>query len=467
MWLVWLVRCGVLALALVGVVALAPRWFARPLLLADTSGAADAIVVLGGSVTPPCTADPVSQALASHARRLYQGGRARLVVFAGGRGDAESCPVAQVMADLAVQSGVPADRVRVETTSTSTRESAVRTDAVLLTLGVSRVLLVTPALKMRRAETSFKRVGYEIERASVPQAEAAGGRFAMTGAVVGGYLAWAADSFRGRPGAESGVNRSHVLPPAAGVVSHASMAPGGQANSDGPIVLFGTSYAASWTLNRVGGVPIVNKGHGGDRTDELLARFGKDVLAIKPRAAIIWGFDNDLFDPPGGDMAVAMRNVQDNMLRMVDLAATHGIEPILATEVTMRPLPGLREGLSTAVLFLLGRPTFQDRINRQVLDGNVWLRELARQRQLILLDFQPLLSDRFQHRYPPFAKPDGTHITAAGYAVLSAYIERALGPHFGSGTGVVQGDGAGASNRGPGTVASARDQAADAGEPIR
>ena len=74
-----------------------------------------------------------------------------------------------------------------------------------------------------------------------------------------------------------------------------------------------------------------------------------------------------------------------------------------------------------------------------MLDGNVWLRELARQRQLLLLDLQPLLSDRFQHRYPQYARPDGVHITAAGYAILTEHVQRVLAAHFGSGSMVNRG----------------------------
>jgi uncharacterized SAM-binding protein YcdF (DUF218 family)/lysophospholipase L1-like esterase len=418
-----------------GLIAVSPRWLARPLLRRDTPGSADAIVVLGGAVASNCEPEAVSRALAARAVRLYHDGRAPLILFVGGRSRDESCAAAPVMAGLAVRAGVPPDRVRVETTPTTAGEASVRSDADLLTLGASCVLLVTPELQMRRAEASFSRLGYRIERASVAEDDLQVGRWTIIRSALGGYLAWAVESVHAET--VGGTDRAHVsLPPATALREPARAATDAVAATTGPIVLFGTSYAASWTIDHINDVPIVNKGHDGDTTAQLLARFDEDVLALSPRAVVIWGFDNDLFDAHEGDMGPAMRGVEDNILRMIALAEAHGVQPILATEVTMRQPPGIRETVRWALSSFFGRTSYQDRINKQVLDGNVWLRELARQRRLPLLDLQPLVSDRMQHRYEPFAKPDGVHITPAGYAVITEHARRVLGPYFAARTAV-------------------------------
>jgi lysophospholipase L1-like esterase len=202
------------------------------------------------------------------------------------------------------------------------------------------------------------------------------------------------------------------------------------AHPDGPVVLFGTSYAKSWNLQQIGHIPVVNRGRAGDRTVELLARFEKDVIGIQPRAVIIWGFDNDLLDPPPGGFREAMAHVRDSVLQMVDRARTAGIEPILATEVTMGERAGVYEALADRAEWLLGRMTEQDRINRQVLDGDEWLRQLAREQSIFLLDLQPILSDQFHYRRPEFAATDGAHISKSGYDALAAYAVPALVAHF-------------------------------------
>jgi uncharacterized SAM-binding protein YcdF (DUF218 family)/lysophospholipase L1-like esterase len=424
----WLVRYGGLAAVATVLLTLSPRWLARPLLRRDTPGRADAIVVLGGAVGPRCEPEAASLALAARAARLYREGRAGRVLFVGGRSRDESCAVAPLMADLARRAGVPEENIRVETTPTTTREAAIRSDADLMTLGASHVLLVTPELQMRRAEAGFERLGYAVERSSVPEDDLQVPPWGLLRSTVGGYLAWAVDSVRAA-GAER-IDHAHVSVPASFVQAAAPRPVRRAAAANGPIVLFGTSYAASWPLDQIDGVPIVNRGHGGDTTAQLLGRFDKDVVALAPRAVVIWGFDNDLFDARGGNLERAMQDVEHNTVCMIDMAQARGIRPILATEVTMRRPVGVRESIQWTLWSVFGRATYQDRINKQVLDGNVWLRELARRRQLPLLDVQPLVSDRLQHRYEAFAKPDGAHITPAGYAVITDYARRVLNPYF-------------------------------------
>ena len=61
------------------------------------------------------------------------------------------------MAALARELGVPADRIVVESISTSTWENARRTAPLLRSKGVERILLVTDSLHMRRAEGCFRK----------------------------------------------------------------------------------------------------------------------------------------------------------------------------------------------------------------------------------------------------------------------------------------------------------------------
>jgi hypothetical protein len=57
--------------------------------------------------------------------------------------------------------------------------------------------------------------------------------------------------------------------------------------TDQPIVLLGASFAAGWQLPQVSGHPIVNKGVGGNHSFDMLARFDRDVVALRPRAVIV------------------------------------------------------------------------------------------------------------------------------------------------------------------------------------
>jgi uncharacterized SAM-binding protein YcdF (DUF218 family) len=132
--------------------------------------AAQAIVVLGGSVNVPNERRPLSGLGASsdrllHAIRLYKAGKAPLVLLTGGNVEyftgAGRTPEARVAADLLVDLGLPAGAIRTEERSRNTRENAVFSRAILAPLGVNRILLVTSAYHMRRSLGLFRRVGFD------------------------------------------------------------------------------------------------------------------------------------------------------------------------------------------------------------------------------------------------------------------------------------------------------------------
>jgi lysophospholipase L1-like esterase len=107
---------------------------------------------------------------------------------------------------------------------------------------------------------------------------------------------------------------------------------------------------------------------------------------------------------------------------MIQLARTHGIEPIVATEITVRPRLALIDDLKAFVGRVIGRQSYHDYINREVLDLNRWLREYAACEGVLLLDIQPMLSDASGKRRRAYAAPDGSHISQAGYDALARYV---------------------------------------------
>ena len=74
----------------------------------------------------------------------------------------------------------------------------------------------------------------------------------------------------------------------------------------------------------------------GQQTFELAARFDADVASVRPRAVIVWGFINDVFRAPPGQVDAAIARARRSTEEIVGKARQAGIEPILATEVTLR-----------------------------------------------------------------------------------------------------------------------------------
>jgi uncharacterized SAM-binding protein YcdF (DUF218 family)/lysophospholipase L1-like esterase len=393
------------------------------LLVDDTPGSADAIVVLGAGVVGACLPNQSGLLRTLLAARLLREGRAPLMLFTGGSG--RPCPVAQAMARFAREIGVPESRVHLETASRSTRENAERSAPLLRRLGARRLLLVTDRLHMRRAEGAFSAFGFDVERASVPVYRSYDSNTSMLRAGIVELAALGYYRARGWIDANDRVTTGGD-----DVDSQTTVARGEASNPSGPLVILGASYARGWALASVAGFAVVNRGVEGDRSIQMLERLEQDVLADRPRAVILWGFINDFFRAAPDDLDGAARRVPDHYRRMIAMLREHGVEPIVATEVTVRPPDTWRETLSSWIATLRGKETYQDRINRRILATNRSLVELARKERVLVLDFQAALGGNGGIRRRAFTQPDGSHITEDGYATLTAYVTPMLERHL-------------------------------------
>lgn len=399
-----------------------PDRLVSPLLVTDTRSKADAVVVLGAGVVGDCGVNLNGVRRVLLGARLWRAERAPLLVFTGASRE-RSCPVAEAMAQLATEIGVPASSVHVETASRNTRENAELTAPLLRRLGARRVLIVTDRLHMRRAAGAFEQLGFAVERASVPIYEGHADNVSMLASGLREMVALA--YYRMRGWAESG------SPQPVAVASNGVKTPDVQVhNPDGPIVVLGASYAGGWSgLTRVGDVPVINSGVAGQQSFEMLERFERDVVPARPRAVILWGFINDIFRADQ-DVNGAMARARDSYTGMIALARQHGIEPIVATEVTIRPQATWTTTLASIAGALRGKESYQYRINRHVIATNQWLVDLARREGLLLLDLQSTLAEEGGRRRPEFTQEDGSHISPAGYDALTRYARPILERHF-------------------------------------
>ena len=121
---------------------------------------ADAIVVLGGATR----GDTHMSALGDlnqqadrlvHAARLFNAGKAPLIVLSGGATQPGARPEAQLMRDHLVNMGVPEKAILTEEGSRNTYENAQFSKVVLDKRDAEQILLVTSAFHMRRAERLF------------------------------------------------------------------------------------------------------------------------------------------------------------------------------------------------------------------------------------------------------------------------------------------------------------------------
>jgi uncharacterized SAM-binding protein YcdF (DUF218 family) len=121
---------------------------------------ADAIVVLGGGLSPADQNNPESDLSQAADRmvmaaKLFHAGKAQKIWLSGGQHPNFLTSEAQAMAEFLLLLGVPKSAISLEESSRNTRENAKFTLAQLEGAGVEKAILVTSALHMRRALGNF------------------------------------------------------------------------------------------------------------------------------------------------------------------------------------------------------------------------------------------------------------------------------------------------------------------------
>ena len=155
---------------------------------------AQAIVVLGGAVSPPMIGKTEIDLGAAadriwYAARLFHAGKAPIVLLSGGGGgdiDRQAFSDARAMAVLLQDLGVPAKAFLLEEHSRNTRQNAAFSAALLKAHGIKHILLVTSALHIPRAIPLFTARGLQVTPAPTD--------FETTRDPPSGLLAWLPDA---------------------------------------------------------------------------------------------------------------------------------------------------------------------------------------------------------------------------------------------------------------------------------
>jgi len=98
------------------------------------------------------------------------------------------------------------------------------------------------------------------------------------------------------------------------------------------IVLIGDSITESWK----GYSPeffaenpyLINKGVGGETTPQIIDRFNRDVVSLKPELVIILAGINDIAQNTG---YISIPETFTNIINMVEIANSHNIAPVLCS----------------------------------------------------------------------------------------------------------------------------------------
>lgn len=152
---------------------------------------------------------------------------------------------------------------------------------------------------------------------------------------------------------------------------------------------------------------IVGRGISGQVTSQMLVRFRRDVLDLRPRYVVIIAGINDIARNQG---YISQENSIGNILSMCELAVANGIEPVLSTLIPASKV--------------VWRPAITN-TRELVAAFNAELRAHAAERGFKLIDLEQLLADENGNTRPNLSE-DTIHPTLAGYKIFEEAVLKAL-----------------------------------------
>lgn len=174
------------------------------------------------------------------------------------------------------------------------------------------------------------------------------------------------------------------------------------------VVFIGDSLTEAWGTAepQFFSPTMLDRGIGGQTSEQVLLRFYADVVALHPDIVHIMVGANDLAGNAG---PTDMEDYENNIRAMVELAKVHGIRVILGSITPMRKFwwaPGWRPA-------------------RTIPRVNAWLREYAAASGAVYIDYYSALVGNDGGPKPGLTN-DGVHPNRNGYALMRPLALRAL-----------------------------------------
>ncbi len=175
-------------------------------------------------------------------------------------------------------------------------------------------------------------------------------------------------------------------------------------------VLMGDSITDNWLKMRpefFSEHNLAGRGISGQTSSEMLVRFRRDVLDLKPKYVFILAGTNDAAENNG---KITPENTLGNIISMCELAKKHKIKPVICSVL---PAGHFR-----------WRPAIEDAPDR-VRAINVLLKAYAHQAHIPYLDYYSLLDDG-NGSLSSEHSGDTVHPTPAGYEIMEAALLKML-----------------------------------------
>lgn len=188
------------------------------------------------------------------------------------------------------------------------------------------------------------------------------------------------------------------------------------AAADRRVVFMGDSITDAWQQPRFGGFfpgqPYVDRGISGQTTPQMLVRFRRDVIDLKPKAVVILAGTNDI---AGNTGPMSNEEIQANLASMSQLAHANNIKVILAS---VTPVSAYHTPPRAA-------PQTSTRPMARIQAMNEWMKTYAAANGDTYLDYFSAMADQTGMMRAELTEDD-LHPNAKGYAVMGPLAEAAI-----------------------------------------
>jgi lysophospholipase L1-like esterase len=189
------------------------------------------------------------------------------------------------------------------------------------------------------------------------------------------------------------------------------------AKNEQRVVFMGDSITDSWDSPNNGGFfpgrPYVNRGISGQTTPQMLIRFRRDVIELKPKVVVILAGTNDI---AGNTGPTTLEAIEDNLKSMAELAAANRIRVVFASVMPVSDYE-IRDG--KPLIQTVRRPP------EKILALNKWIQEFARANHHTYLDYFSAMVDANGFLKDELSN-DGLHPNLEGYKVMTPLAEAAI-----------------------------------------
>ncbi|MFB2839783.1 SGNH/GDSL hydrolase family protein [Floridanema evergladense] len=177
------------------------------------------------------------------------------------------------------------------------------------------------------------------------------------------------------------------------------------------LVFFGDSRAQEWTSHiELTGFSMINGGISGQTSTQVLGRFEKQILPLRPQIILVQVGINDLkaipLFPDRKNTIIA--NCKANIQEIVKRSRSLGATVILTTVIPAGEIP------------LERKPFWSSEIDRAVVEVNSYIHSLQAP-NLIILDSYSLLEQNRKNNYQ-----DTLHLNSQGYEILNKELIKVL-----------------------------------------